>query len=196
MNENTTPGQRLDPRSPLVLNTRGLPRRAGEMRTVRRRVPAPARLGLDMIGVPEAAELDLDLRLESVTEGVLVSGTVTAPLEGECGRCLDPVSAQITVHIQELFAYPNSSTENTADDDEVHRMEGELIDFEPVVRDEVVLALPITPLCRPECAGLCPDCGQRLDDLPPGHAHEAIDPRWAGLAGLRTGADPQPPAEN
>jgi uncharacterized protein len=182
MSENTTPSSKLDPRAPLVLTARGLPRRAGEMRTVRRRVPAPAHLGLEMIGVPEGAELDLDLRLESVTEGVLVSGTVTAPLEGECGRCLDPFDDQITVHVQELFAYPASSTAGTSDDDEVHRMEGELIDFEPVVRDEVVLALPLTPLCRLDCAGLCPDCGQRLDDLPAEHTHEAIDPRWAGLA--------------
>lgn len=137
-----------------------------------------------MIGVPEGAPLDLDLRLESVTEGVLVSGAVTAPLSGECGRCLEPVDSQITVSLQELFAYPNSATVDTSDDDEVHRMVGDLIALEPVVRDEVVLALPLTPLCRPDCAGLCPDCGQRLDDLPDDHAHATIDPRWAGLADL------------
>jgi len=184
MSENTTPTAALDPRDPLVLDTRTLRRRAGEMRSVRRRVPAPAGLGLDMIGVPVGAELDLDLRLESVTEGVLVSGEVTAPLTGECGRCLEPVDLQITVSIQELFAYPNSVTQDTSDDDEVHRMVGDLIALEPVVRDEVVLALPLTPLCRPDCAGLCPDCGQRLDDLPDGHAHTTIDPRWAGLTDL------------
>jgi uncharacterized protein len=184
MSENTTPSAALDPRDPLVLDTRTLRRRAGEMRSIRRRVPAPAGLGLDMIGVPEGAPLDLDLRLESVTEGVLVSGAVTASLTGECGRCLEPVDSQITVSIQELFAYPGSATVDTADDDEVHRMVGELIALQPVVRDEVVLALPLTPLCRPDCAGLCPECGQRLDDLPEGHTHTTIAPRWAGLADL------------
>jgi uncharacterized protein len=182
MSENVSPILRLNPRAPFVLDTRELRRQAGQMRTERRQVPAPAGLGLEMIGVPEGAQLDLDLRLESVTEGVLVSGTVTAPLEGECGRCLDPVSSQMTVTIQELFAYPGSATDDTTDEDEVHRIVGDLIDLEPVVRDDVVVALPLTPLCRPDCAGLCPTCGQRLDDLPPEHGHEQIDPRWAALA--------------
>ncbi len=67
------------------------------------------------------------------------------------------------------------------------------------MRDAVVLALPWTPLCRPDCAGLCPTCGQRLDDLPAGHAHEMIDPRWAALAGFApepsgTDEDPAPGA--
>jgi uncharacterized protein len=134
--------------------------------------------------VPEGAPLTLDLRLESVTEGVLVTGTVAGPLTGQCGRCLEPVSDDLTVDVMELFAYADSATDETTEEDEVHRVDGELIDVEPVVRDAVVLALPWTPLCRPDCAGLCPDCGQRLDDLPAGHAHQVIDPRWAALAGF------------
>ena len=122
--------------------------------------------------MPEGAPLELDLRLESVTEGVLVTGTVTAPLTGECGRCLDPVDDDLEVEVCELFAYPNSATDETTEQDEVYRIEGDLLDVEPVVRDAVVLALPWTPLCRPDCAGLCPDCGQRLDDLPAGHTHD------------------------
>ena len=156
------------------------------MREYRRRVPSPAGLGSDLIGVPEGAPLVVDVRLESVTEGVLVTGTVTGRLDGQCARCLDPVSEDLAVDLVELFAYRNSTTDETTAVDEVFRLEGDVLDLEPVVRDAIVLALPWTPLCRPDCAGLCPDCGQRLDSLPPGHTHEQLDPRWAALEARRT----------
>jgi uncharacterized protein len=186
MPENTTPmnQQRPAARSPLVFDLRELGRRAGSLREYRRSVPAPAGLGLDLVGVSEGTPLTLELRLESVTEGVLVTGTVTAPVTGQCGRCLDPISDELAVEVCELFAYPDSTTDETTEQDEIHRIEGDRLDVEPVVRDAVVLGLPWTPLCRPDCAGLCPTCGQRLDDLPAGHAHEMIDPRWAALAGF------------
>jgi len=174
----------LDPRSPLVLDTRELPRRPGAMRTVDRVVPAPSDLGLELIGVPEGADLSLDLRLESVSEGVLVSGTVSGPVRGECGRCLRPISDSVTVTIQELYAYEHSTTDETTDEDEVGRLQGDLIDLEPALRDAVVLALPTNPLCRPDCAGLCPDCGALLDELPADHHHDQVDPRWAALTQL------------
>ena len=99
MPENRKPQHRLDPRSPLVLDTRELGRRAGSMRTVRLPAPAPADLGVELIGVPAGSEIDLDLRLESVMEGVLVSGTAAVQLAGECGRCLEPVVETLTVVI-------------------------------------------------------------------------------------------------
>jgi uncharacterized protein len=174
-----------DATSPLVLSTRELPRGAGEMREVTRTAPAPADLGLPLIGVPEGAELELELRMESASEGVFVSGTVTAPLRGECGRCLQEISDTITVHLGELFAYPGSTTDETADIDEVRRLQDELADLEPVIRDAIVLELPSSPLCRPDCAGLCAQCGQPLADLPADHSHEMPDPRWSALAGLK-----------
>src|SRR3954453_16018200 len=165
MPENTTPMQQHQPsktaapRSPFVFDLRELGRRAGSLREYRRSVPAPADLGSDLIGVSEGAPLALELRLESVTEGVLVTGTVQAPLTGQCGRCLAPVSAELVVDVCELFAYAASTTDETTELDEVHRVHGDLLDVEPVVRDGVVLGLPWTPLCREDCAGLCPDCG-------------------------------------
>lgn len=179
------PTTHLNPRSPLVLDTRELPRRPGAMRAVDRSVPAPESLGLELIGVPAGATLDLDLRMESVTEGVLVSGTVTGPVEGECGRCLGAIDDTLVVSIQELYAYEHSTTDETTDEDEVGRLQGDLIDLEPVVRDAVVLALPTNPLCRAECPGLCPTCGVPLDDLPADHGHERVDGRWAALTNLR-----------
>jgi uncharacterized protein len=182
----------LDPRAPLVLDTRDLPRRPGAMRVIQRTVHAPADLGLELIGVPEGADLTLDLRLESVSEGVLVSGTVAGPVEGECGRCLRPITDSVTVSLQELYAYEHSATEETTEEDEVGRLQGDLLDLEPVVRDAVVLALPNHPLCREDCPGLCPDCGAPWDELPADHGHTQLDQRWAALAKLaeetRTGS--------
>ena len=172
----------MDPRKPLVLDTRDLGRRPGSMRRVQLTAPAPADLAIEMIGVPAGAPLDLDLRLEAVMEGVLVTGTADVPLTGECGRCLDPVSSRLAVDLQELYAYPESE----AADDEVSRLDGDFLDLEPLLRDTVVLALPLTPLCSEECAGLCPTCGEPMADLPAGHAHEQLDPRWAGLARFDT----------
>ena len=193
MPENRKPQHRFDPRKPLVLDTRELGRRPGSMRPVQFPAPAPESLGVELIGVPAGAEIDLDLRLESVMEGVLVSGTATVPLTGECGRCLETVEDELVVDLQELFAYEQSSTDRTADEDETGRMDGDLLDLEPALRDAVVLALPLTPLCRTDCAGLCPECGERLDDLPADHAHAVPDPRWAGLQALLV-QDPAPPS--
>jgi len=176
----TTP--RLDPRQPFVLDVRELGRRPGSMRAVRRGIPAPADLGVELARVPAGAPVELDLRLESVVEGVLVSGTVTAPVTGECARCLGPVSDTVTVDLRELFAYADSATAETTDSDEVSHLAGDLLDLEPVVRDAVVLALPLSPLCRQDCRGLCPGCGAALDELPDDHTHATTDPRWAALA--------------
>jgi uncharacterized protein len=148
-----------------------------------RTLPAPDGWRVELIGVAAGAPVHLALRLESVMEGVLVSGEVDVPVVGSCARCLEPVEDTLELDVQELFAYAGSTTEATSEEDEVRRVEGDLLDLEPVVRDAVVLALPLAPVCDEDCRGLCVDCGQRLDDLPPDHTHEVIDPRWAGLAG-------------
>ncbi len=155
------------------------------MREVRRSAQAPGDLGVELISVPAGAELALDLRLQSVSEGVLVSGSVTAPVEGECGRCLRPISDTVVVDLAELYAYPDSTTAETTDEEEVSRLEGDLLDLEPALRDAVVLALPTNPVCRADCPGLCSECGVHWDDLPDDHSHEAVDPRWAALGKIK-----------
>jgi uncharacterized protein len=169
--------------NPWKVELRELGRRAGSMQQLDRTIPAPAGWRVELIGVPEGGEVRLHLRLESVMEGVLVSGEVEVPLEGSCARCLEPIEDTLDLDVQELYAYPGSTTESTSEEDEVRLVEGERIDLEPMVRDAVVLALPLSPVCSEDCRGLCVDCGQRLDDLPPDHTHEVTDPRWAGLAG-------------
>jgi uncharacterized protein len=174
------PHRSLDPRSGLVLDTHDLGRRAGAMKLVRTTVEAPADLGIDVIGVPPSSPIRLDLRLESVIEGVLVTGTATVELRGECVRCLGAISDLQEVDIQELYVYPGS--EATAD--EASRLEGDLLDLEPLLRDDVVLDLPFQPLCRADCRGLCAECGADLNSRPD-HAHESqLDVRWAKLQTL------------
>ena len=164
------------------VDLRELGRRAGSMRELDRSVPAPDHWRVELIGVPAGADVHLRLRLESVMEGVLVSGDIEVPLTGSCARCLEPIEDTLTLAVQELYAYEGSTTEATSEEDEVRRIEGDHLDLEPLARDTVVLALPLAPVCTEDCAGLCVDCGQRLDDLPADHKHEIVDARWAGLA--------------
>ncbi|HEV7647812.1 MAG TPA: YceD family protein [Actinophytocola sp.] len=170
-------------RSPWVFDTRELGRRPGLSRQVHRVVPTQNALGVEgVIAVPKGAEVELDVLLESVVEGVLVTGTAYAEVAGECSRCLDPITGEtVEVEFTELFAYPHSATEQTTDEDEIARLVDDLVDLEPVVRDATVLTLPSVPLCTPDCAGLCVDCGGKWADLGPDHRHETIDPRWAAL---------------
>lgn len=188
-----------DPRSPLVLDTRalGLQRRPGSMVEFTRTVPGPPDLGVALARVPTGSEIELDLRLESVMEGVLVSGTAELSIEGECARCLEPVSWNEEIDLSELFVYPATDhrgavvDEPGPDDDPLPTIEDDLIDLEPTLRDAVVLSLPLSPVCRTDCPGLCPECGFALAQ-DPRHAHERIDPRWSALAELREQANDTP----
>jgi uncharacterized protein len=179
----SSPHRSPDPRSGLVLDTHELGRRAGAMKRVRSTVDAPAGLGIAVIGVPQDSPVQLDLRLESVIEGVLVTGTAVVQLRGECVRCLREIAGEQQIDIQELYAYPSSEVT----EDEASRLDGELLDLEPLLRDDVVLDLPFQPLCREDCRGLCIECGADLNSDPE-HAHERpIDARWEKLRALEAG---------
>ena len=183
MSDRTNTTQR-PPTGPWVIDTRDLGRRPGTSRGYHRKFEATSDFGMvDVIGIPSGAEVEFDVLLESVVEGVLVTGTVNGPTVGECSRCLDPLSGEVEVRVTELFAYPDSATEASTDEDEVSRLVDDLLDLEPVARDTIVLTLPAAPLCSPDCPGLCVECGEKLADLGPDHGHETIDPRWAALQG-------------
>ncbi|WP_208852471.1 YceD family protein [Mycobacterium timonense] len=170
---------------PMTFDITRLGRRPGAMVTVRKTVPSPARIGLDMIAIEAGAPLELDLQVQSVSEGVLVTGTVSAPTAGECARCLTPLDGHVDVRLTELFAYPDSTTEATTEEDEVGHIVDDTIDLEQSIVDAVGLELPFSPVCTPDCPGLCPECGVSLA-AEPGHQHDSIDPRWAKLAGMFT----------
>ncbi|MFF7094948.1 YceD family protein [Streptomyces rubradiris] len=187
------PNARLDHRNPLVIDTHELGRRPGALQRLTREIDAPRDLGIPgVIGVPEGSPVELDLRLESVMEGVLVTGTARATAEGECVRCLEPVGLELEADFQEMFSYPDADDRgrviaepgDDAEDDEGRLfIEDGLIDLEPLLRDAVVLALPMQPVCQDDCPGLCSECGARLAD-DPDHHHDAVDIRWAALQGL------------
>ena len=187
-------GPHPDLSSPLVFDISRLGRRPGSMLTVSQTVPSPLRIGLDLIAIEPDAEMDLELRFESVSEGVLVSGTVHAPTRGECSRCLGPITDEVEIALTELFAYPDSVTESTTESDEVGRVIDETVDLAQPIVDAVGLALPFVALCAEDCPGLCSHCGVALATAEAGHSHEIIDPRWAKLADLRSldpdGTDP------
>ncbi len=173
------------------LNTYELPRRAGEMREYELDIEIPEKVGVELISVPAGEIIEVDARLESVTEGVLLSAEIFAVAKGECGRCLDPVELVIEKRIQELYLYEKrverkkgAKVEDDLEIEDELLMDGNVMDLESPIRDAIVLSLPSNPLCSDECAGLCPNCGGKWAELPENHAHELIDARWAGLAGL------------
>jgi len=168
--------------SPFRVNVRDLLNRPGDMREHRLVIASPDTMGEGLVAVREGSELAIELRLESVHEGVLATAEVDAVAEGECGRCLTDIALPVEVEFQELFAYHSGEAfEYEVQDDHV--------DLEPLIRDAVVLALPFQPVCRPDCPGLDPETGLRLADHPELVTHEQGDPRWAALAGFEASED-------
>jgi len=166
---------------PLVVGVADLLRRPGSAR--RERLEAVLD-GLTTTGgrVPPGEPVVLDLRLESVNLGIVATGVVLATWEGECRRCLREIRSRLEVPVQEVF-------EVDPVEGETSKLDVDRIDLEPLARESVLLELPLAPLCREDCAGLCPVCGaDRADagaDGGCGHDEVAVDPRWAALGDLR-----------
>ena len=184
------------------LNTHELPRRAGEMKEYQLDLVAPEPVGVPLISVQVGAIIEVDARLEAVTEGILLSAEIFAVATGECIRCLDPVELDVERTIQELYLYEDDGAkkkghhkkaapvEDELEEEDLLYLDGVIMDLEPPIRDAIVLNLPVNPLCDEDCLGLCPDCGEKWESLPEDHAHETIDARWAGLTGLDLGSEP------
>jgi len=180
-------------------NTHELPRRAGEMKEYQLDLEILESVGVPLVAVAAGDVIEVDMRLESVAEGILLSADVYAVAKGECIRCLDPVEITVERKIQELYRYEptnekggkrkksgrNERTDEVdlEEDDELW-LDGNVMNLETPIRDAIVLDLPVNQLCSEDCLGLCPDCGEKWEKLPEGHSHEVIDARWAGLAGL------------
>lgn len=136
--------------------------------------------GLQVVGskVPEGAPIEIDVRLESVNDAVVVKGSVQAPWTGECRRCLRPIESRLRVDVYEVF-------EDEPVDGETRKLEIDRIDLEPMAREAVLLELPLAPLCQEDCAGLCPECGADRNAGDCGHVMATGDNRWAALDELR-----------
>ena len=161
------------PRAGLVVNVADLLYRPG----ARRRFRGAARLeALRVVGstVPADAEMSVDALLEWVNDGVLATGTATVPWEAECRRCLAPVRGEVTAEFRELF-------EEESREGESYPLKGDRIDLAPLAREALLLGLPLAPLCRDDCHGLCPSCGADLNLGPCGCPTDDRDPRWRTL---------------
>ena len=183
--------------NPFLLNTHELPRRAGELKEYQLDIEAHVRIGVPLIAVPEGDLIEVDARLESVAQGVLISAEIFAVAKGECIRCLDPVELEVERTIQELYRYEPTNEKGRKkkrDDEDVDldaddelQMEGDTLNLEIPIIDAIILALPVNPLCSTDCLGLCPECGEKWANLPEAHLHEVIDARWSGLEKLDFG---------
>jgi uncharacterized protein len=159
---------------PFALPVRDIVHHPGEMREFEIDVPAPTQWGEGLVSFPEGETIEIDARLESVHEGILVTGTADGVSVGVCGRCLTDISESVQVEFQELFAYPGSeATDFEVQDDHV--------DLETLVRDAMVLSLPFQPVCQPDCPGLDPNTGERMTTNTGSEQREPLDTRWAAL---------------
>ena len=167
-------------RSVLRIGVLELRRRPGTQRDVSLATPLPG-LAITSAQVPEGTEVAVDATLEAIEGAITVSGTVTAPWQGECRRCLEPVTGTIEATLSEVFeAHPVEG--------ETYPLEGDEVDLEPVVRDAILLSLPLAPLCRDDCAGPAPDelpVALASDAGDPEAAGAVPDPRWAALEQLK-----------
>ena len=201
-------------KNPFLFNTHDLPRRPGEMLEYELTIDSHETLGFEVLAIAADEPIDIDLRIESVAEGVLATATVRTEASGECGRCLDPVFYDVDETFQELYEYvedprqarkknkpgkaghkrAQKSDDDDLDEDLIRQMDGELIDLDGPIRDAIILNLPINPLCDADCPGLCPDCGIKWIELPEEHEHAPADIRWAGLENWNTGKGEAGPA--
>lgn len=175
--------------SPFSLSLASLKRQEGSRITWENSVENSEAIGHELVHVPEKSRLNVSVSLTSVSEGVYVQGTVSAPLVGQCSRCLKNIEGNNTYGIAELAYYPERRAmlidEGDEDAQEAPVVSEDHIDLEPLIRDAIVLALPFQPLCSEDCKGLCPECGEALDALPDDHAHEApYNPQFDALASL------------
>ena len=122
--------------------------------------------------------VEINLHLEALSNGVTVNGTTSATWAGECRRCLTPMSARMTIDLSELY-------QQMPDDSEAYVIDNDQINLLPMVRENLLLAVPLGPLCREDCPGFCPHCGKDLSESECSCDNIVVDPRWAALETLK-----------
>ncbi len=170
--------------APFVVDVRTLIGKPGAYRRIELTEAAGEAVSTAVVTVDPAEPVSADVMLESVREGILVTGAATTTGAAVCSRCLDPVRLPLTADLQELYAWTAQEAEVDDLGELGPHLQGELLDLHPAIRDGLILEMPQAPLCRPECPGLCPQCGARLAD-DPDHHHDSSDPRWAALSALK-----------
>ncbi len=185
--------------------------RAGQTKNIDEVFPAPSGIDDTVVGIEEGANTHLKGTLESLSDGLLFTGSVSAPMHGECTRCLKPLDGDWSTNVTAFFTYEDRLASHNsgfveeaeqdifAEDDEADDVypispSATLLDFESLIRDNLAQTLPVQPLCRPDCKGLCPQCGINLNDNPD-HVDEPVNIRWAQLEQLKAQLESQQNAE-
>lgn len=155
-----------------------LTRRPGQMNELEMDIVLTNPMGQGAAAVPAGEVINLNLRLESVHEGILATGEVDSIAKADCSRCLEPLNLEVEVDFQELFAY-------SLEQEDDFLVQDEKIDLEQAITDAVVLSLPFKPVCSEDCLGLCSECGMKMAEDPE-HVHQTqIDSRWSELESFR-----------
>ncbi|MEI2784895.1 MAG: YceD family protein [Candidatus Nanopelagicales bacterium] len=170
--------------APFVVDVRALIGKPGAYERIALTEAAGPDVRTDIVAVPEDQPVTVEVMLESVQEGILVTGRAATVGLAECSRCLDPVEVDLTADLQELYAWTAAEAEVDELGELGPHLDGDLLDLRPAVRDDLLLDSPIAPLCSVDCPGLCPQCGVKFADSPE-HTHETSDPRWAALSTLK-----------
>ncbi|MEY2415563.1 MAG: hypothetical protein QOH53_897 [Ilumatobacteraceae bacterium] len=161
----------------MLINAAELLRRPGSERRLTL-APTVAELGIVDPKFDPLSAVEVSLRLESLTDGIVVDGQIRAPWSASCRRCLSPAGGDVACEVHELY-------QHVVVDPDAFEIVGDQIDLARMIRENVLLDAPIAPLCRPECAGLCPTCGIDLNTESCDCIAVTIDPRWDALSQLK-----------
>ena len=190
--------------SPWAVSVAQVASRPGQSKEIDATFPAPSGIGDEIVGVDEGADVSVVGSFDSIVDGLILNARISAPVHAECTRCLKPIDEDWPVDVTVFFPYEsgqdkaNGKGGKSKKDDEIDIIAGEdesedtypllengaFADIEAMIRDTLVESLPLQPLCRPDCRGLCSQCGADLNE-DPDHHHDVTDIRFAGLAGLK-----------
>lgn len=164
-------------KNPLLVNALELLRRPGSERSIELDIE-PSVIAIDDRRLVKGAPIVVRLTCSSLSDGVVVEGSVSSEFHGECRRCLAEVVGRVDVDVRELYQVVRT-------DPDAFPIENDQIDLVPMVRESLLLELPDAPVCRPDCRGLCPVCGIDLNNSSCSCTVKSRDPRWAALDDLR-----------
>ena len=184
--------------SPWAVSVAQVASRPGQSKQIDATFPAPSGIGDEIVGVDEGADVHVVGSFDSIVDGLILTARISAPVHAECTRCLTPIKRDWTVDVTTFFPYEDTSSGKSGKDEEVDIVAGEdesedtyplldggsWADLEALLRDTLVEELPLQPLCKPDCKGLCSQCGIDLNENPD-HRHDVTDIRFAALEGLK-----------
>ena len=191
--------------SPWAVSVAQVASRPGQSKEIDATFPAPSGIGDEIVGVDEGADVSVVGSFDSIVDGLILNARISAPVHAECTRCLKPIQRDWTVNVTSFFPYEDKSAagkggkagkngkeeegDSIAGEDEAEATYplldgGAWADLEALLRDTLVEELPLQPLCKPDCKGLCSQCGIDLNENPD-HQHDMTDIRFAALEGLK-----------